>query len=213
MKFITGFGLYFLFILSSCNNNSADKHENRNDSEPVKRTFNDLFPRLNKFLREQDSTFSPELFEEAATIDIPDSTALGIEEGELLPYYPYLLFNSDSSFALDMVTYNYLPLQRNGITAMEEQGPDYEVALIDLKKNERRRLLFFGTMGSVMDARWETPNIVIMVGPTEWTDTDSVQMEMWKYIVGDRKLQKFIYPKKIHAAWHKYTQRWMEKNI
>src|SRR4051812_47807467 len=108
MKFITGFGLYFLFILSSCNNNSVDKHENRNDSEPVKRTFNDLFPRLNKFLHEQDSTFSPELFEEAATIDIPDSTALGIEEGELLPYYPYLLFNSDSSFALDMVTYNYL---------------------------------------------------------------------------------------------------------
>jgi hypothetical protein len=66
-------------------------------------------------------------------------------------------------------------------------------------------------MGTVMDATWENPNTVIMVGPTEWTDSDSVQMEMWKYSVGDRKLQKFIYPDKIHAAWHKYTQQWMEK--
>jgi hypothetical protein len=212
MKFVIA-GLSFLFILSSCKNNSADKHENSIDSETVKRSFNDLFPRLNKFLREQDSTFSSELFEEAATTDIPDSTALKIEEDELLPYFPYLLFNRDSSFALDLVTYNYLPSEKNGITTMEEQGPDYEVALINMKKNERTRLLFFGTMGTVMDATWENPNTVIMVGPTEWTDSDSVQMEMWKYSVGDRKLQKFIYPDKIHAAWHKYTQQWMEKNI
>jgi hypothetical protein len=212
MKFIT-VSLSFLFIVSSCNNNSADKHGNRIDSESGERSFNDLFPRLNKFLRGQDSTFSPELFEEAATINIPDSTALKIEKDELRPYYPYLLFNRDSSFALDMVTYNYLPSEEKGVTTMEEQGPDYEVALIDLKKNERRRLLFFGTMGTVMDATWESPNTVIMVGPTEWTDSDSLQMEMWKYHVDDRKLRKYIYPAKIHAAWHRYTQRWMEKNI
>src|SRR3954447_19939385 len=102
MKFIT-VSLSFLFIVSSCNNNLADKHENRIDSESGERSFNDLFPRLNKFLRGQDSTFSPELFEEAATINISDTTALKIEKEELQPYYPYLLFNRDSSFALDMV--------------------------------------------------------------------------------------------------------------
>ena len=203
----------WMFVLASCNNSSSNKVSTVEDSGYTIPYFTELFPTLNDYLHVQDSNFSPELFQEAAIIDVPDSISLKVETKDLQPYYPYLLFNNDSSYALDLVTYNYIVENKNGIESMEEQGPDYEVGIIDMKKKERKRLLFFGTMGTVMDARWEGLNNIIMAGPIEWTNGDSIRMEVWKYNVNDKKLKKFSYPELIHAEWHKFPQRWMKKNI
>lgn len=213
MKFFIGICIAtWIFMLTSCNNSTTQKVSTVGDSGYTIPYYSELFPNLTNYLQVQDSNFSPELFQEASVLDVPDSISLKVDSKDLQPYYPYLLFNSDSSYALDLVTYNYTIEEKNGVKTMEEEGPDYEVGIIDMKKKERKRLLFFGTMGSVMDATWEGPN-VIMTGPVEWTETDSIRMEAWRYNVNDGKLKKFSYPDMIHAEWHKFPLKWMKKNI
>lgn len=214
MKFFIGLCIAFwMLMLASCNNSSTQVVSTVGDSGYTIPYFTELFPHLNDYLHVQDSNFSAERFQEAATIDIPDSAGLQVDMEKLRPFYPYLIFNEDSSFAIDLVTYNYILDKHGAREFLEEQGPDYEAAVIDMKKKERKRLLFFGTMGTVMDATWATPSTLIMAGPVKWTDTDSLQMEVWKYDVKDGKLKKFSYPEMIHAKWSRFPQHWKQKNV
>src|SRR4051812_21731042 len=126
----------FVVAFSSCNNdgNKEQKSSGKDSSSPEvvnedMGTIADAFPDIYHFFSASDSSFSPEKFIEASrdSIGNEQESAVGpvIQE-----YFPYFIFNTDSSFAIDLYSYNFLFVTKNGKTAVEEEGPDTVVGLV-----------------------------------------------------------------------------------
>jgi hypothetical protein len=198
-------------LFAACSNNSQSEHvEKKTDSsgtatEETIPSLEDNFPTLYNFLHSQDSSFSMEGFQGGMSATRPDSSDSSQDTSRLDLFYPFLLFNSDSSKALDLVSYNYVAQVKNGKTELEEAGPDYEAALIDFRTGKRKQLLFFGTMGTVLDAKWLDQNTILMAGATEWIG-DSMLPVIWKYEIPARSWSAFRYEKMIKADWSGYKQ-------
>jgi len=203
--------IFTLLINPGCRDHTADNGADISDTTEVAETpagpeFEQFFPELYTYLHRQDPAFNPSLFEETAIMEKPDSVARTLDMQELKPFLPYLRFNQDSTYALDIVTYNYVPVMRNGKLVLDEGGPDYEVGLINMVQHKRKQLLFFGTMGIVMDSRWADKDDLHFVVAAEWVGQDSLRVEQYHYSVRDQTLQKFSYPSFIHADWSKYPK-------
>ncbi|MFL5809505.1 MAG: hypothetical protein ACJ749_08280 [Flavisolibacter sp.] len=205
-----------VICFASCSNNSKTVHEEtKPDSTTVTtdETIPDLeetFPGLYNYLHLQDSSFSTTGFEGGEIGQKPDSSDRKQDTSGLHLYYPYLLFNSDSSMALDLVSYNYVAHLKHGKTELEEAGPDYEVALIDFKTGRRKQLLFFGTTGTVLDAKWQDANTILMAGATQWKGGDSMLPVLWKYELSTRSWFVFQYERMISADWSGYKKSFIK---
>jgi len=192
-----------VLFFASCNSNTErSDNENTTDtvstvSEETVPALEENFPDLYNYLQSQDSSFSMQGFEGGVIRQKADSLDDKEDISGLKLYYPYFLFNADSTMALDLVTYNYVASQKDGKTILDEAGPDYEVALIDFKTGKRKQLLFFGTTGTVLAAKWKDPNTILMVGATEWQDADSLLPVIWKYELPTKSWSEFRYEKMI----------------
>lgn len=199
-------------FLASCSNSADTDKKTTIDStdfevEVVMLPFDQSFPELNQYYTTQDSSFDAGKFEPGEVL-IKENTGLALDTSEFRIYKPYYLYNADSSFALDLVSYNYLPVERKGKTLMADQGPDFEAAIIDLKNKERSRLLFFGPSGAtILDAKWTDASTVIMAGAVDWNNGDSLRPSVWKYNAVEKTWQQYIYPQMIRADWSKYGKR------
>ncbi len=199
-------------FFASCSN-SADTNQSSGvdttdfEVEVAMLPFEQSFPELNQYYSSQDSSFDPEKFEPGEVL-IKENSGLALDTSEYRIYKPYYLYNADSSFALDLVSYNYLPVERKGKTLMADQGPDFEAAIIDLKNKERSRLLFFGPSGTaILDAKWIDASTVVMAGAVDWNDGDSLRPAAWKYNAIEKTWQQYNYPEMIRADWSKYGKR------
>jgi hypothetical protein len=208
--------LLAVLFATSCTNRSDENKDQDADTDDIGEVsaipqINEIFPQLYDSLHAQDPQFDPSLFEEGPVFEKPDSLALNMDKGELNSYLPYLIFNQDSSFALDLVSYNYVPTKTGAKVKLEELGPDYEVGLVDMNSHKRKQLLFFGTTGTILDARWLDKNTLLMAGGGRWNNPDSLNIDLYRYSVTDKLLQKYSYPEAIHADWSKYPRYWMEE--
>lgn len=205
-----------LFVIG-CSNSTEPKPTEEDstivEEAPATEPMNLLFPDLYQYFQSQDPSFTSEGFEEGETSVLPDSSDFKMDSAGLKIFLPYLLFNADSSYALDPVSYNFHPQKRKGKIKMQEMGPDFEAAIIDMKTKDRKRLLFFGPSGgAVLDAGWKNDSTVVMAGAIDWNSADSLRPVLWKYNVRERILQPFIYNKKIRANWSGYPKKIYELN-
>ena len=206
-----GFLMLACFIFLSCSNPSEpEKKEQVTDSSDAVEAetppaYTSWFPELFNYLQSQDSSFSPSRFEggEMETSDVPE---FDLDQALEKKYRPYFIFNSDSSLAIDLVMYNYVLEERNGKTFLEEGGPDFDAGLIDYKKRTRRQILFFGTMGSLLDARWENDHTVLMAGIMEM-EGDSVRPALWRYDLQQKKREVYRYPELVRANISDYREK------
>ena len=209
--------LFLLIFLLSCSN-SADTETETADTavaEELEQTVSMtvLFPELFQYFNNQDSSFRGDGFESGEAIVKKDSLNYKVDTSQLKKFYAYLLFNADSSYALDLVSYNYDLVKRNGKMIMQELGPDFEASIVDIKNAERKRLLFFGPSGAgILDAKWEDATTLVMAGEMNGTPHDSLRPVMWKYNVKDKALQQFNYPNLIKARWSQYPKKVYELN-
>ena len=200
---IIGFLMLACFFFLSCSNPSesgikdqvADTLNDVETESPA--AYTSWFPELFTYLQSQDSNFSPSRFEggEMETSDVPE---FDLDQALEKKYRPYFIFNSDSSLAIDLVMYNYVLTERNGKTFLEEGGPDFDAGLIDYKKRTRRQILFFGTMGSLLKAKWENDHTVLMAGIMEM-EGDSVRPALWRYDLRQKKREVYRYPELVRA--------------
>lgn len=149
-------------------------------------------------IERSDSSFSPENFEggEMTDSEIPEST---LDSAGIHPYLPYLVYNNSKTMAIDAISANYFPVEKKGKILFEEGGPDFEVGLIDFKKNTRKRILFFGTVGAVYDSKWLNDHTIVITGGLNQT-MDSMQPAIWKYDLQKGSKEMFIYPYMV--AWN-----------
>ncbi len=211
-KNFLAFAAFALFLLSCNNSDETHPSENLPDSmiidevvtvPPVDQTF----PELYRYLSSSGNDFSNAEFEGGETEMKTDTTVHQIEPRMLDPFREYLIYNADSSYAIDPVTYNYIPVKQRGKTVLAAGGPDFELGLINLKNNTRRQLLFFGTMGTVLDAKWQDANTVMIAGAREISG-DSLRPVIWRYDVPADTWHMYTYKEMISADGHAYPKRW-----
>jgi len=186
MKRILG-SVLLVALFGSCNN-SAETPAKPVDSMPVEvEVINpnqqevdraaQLYQPLFTFFQASDSTFDVRKF----NLSIVDSLTVmrqPLDEAAIKPYLPYLIFNADSTKAIDLHSYNTILVERNGKTVSEAAGPDTEIALIDFKSKTRQRLLFAGPSFVVHDGSWVNEEIVSVAGG-ELVSSELFKPEIW----------------------------------
>jgi hypothetical protein len=201
---------FLLAMLLACNNESrTDGSNDEMETEIVYEqeqvpAFQQNFPLLANYLQSQDSSFSEQSFTTGEVVSRDTMPYHPIADGSMEPYRPFLIYNADSSFAIDIVSYNFIETNKGGRKRFEFAGPDTEVGLIDVKNNMRKRILFLGSAGLVMDAKWEG-NKVLIAG-AEDAGQELIRPLMWRFNVQDSALEMFSFPGTIKANVQKYYE-------
>lgn len=186
-----------LVLLCSCNNNASTTANEEEQADTVEATeaidvrLQQHFPRLFSYYQQQDTSFPAAGFE-GGELERKDSlVATPIDTAQLRPFMPYLVYNSDSSKAIDFVSYNYVLVNKKGQSKLEQGGPDSEVALLDLRKHTRQRILYMGSSATILNSGWDGNEVLIAgaedlgeekVKPTFWIyNTETGAMEIYNY--------------------------------
>ncbi len=163
--------LYSAFaLLVSCSNNTDTAAETFDstllempeEDVPVNSQFQTYFASLYTHLKTQDSVFSAEQYEPTGKNVLDTSINNPLNKQQVEAFYPCLIFNTDSSLAIDLYSYNYTVKPATG--KLEEVGPDTEVGLINFKANTRRRIYFSGPAAAIVDAAWMQDGKILLAG-------------------------------------------------
>lgn len=209
-KFLNYLLLAGMVTVLSCSDDSSkddsqmpDTHDmaEENYIPPVESAFPELFT----FINSQDSTFSSDGFESGFAREPDTLQAEELSTGKLGPFLPYLIFSPDSSHAIDLVSYNFVPGKRNGETVLKPGGPDTEVALIDFEKRTRQRILYLGSAGSILDARWESDSSFLVAGFEE-VDINAIKPVFWRFTTSNSYVEVFNYTDTLHARVDEYAE-------
>lgn len=156
------------------------------------------FPDLFAYLEAQDSSFAMQHFLTPSEGAIESLPPVKMEPEQLKPFEGFLIYNEDSTKAIDLFSYNYIITRRNGEVKLEEAGPDTEIAVIDVATNMRRRIFFSGPSVTVFEAKWNGDNEVIMAG-AEQLQNNSIKPIIWQYNLSDSTLQMYSYDEAVTA--------------
>ncbi len=104
-------------------------------------------------------------FKEESKHDIPYrvSSEFTLSDDDI--YLPLYIFNNDSTFAIDIDSY-HLVLDKldDGTLYSPGREVDWEVGLIDLRKNVRKRILFCGTPCIFEEAAFHPNGNIVVAG-------------------------------------------------
>jgi hypothetical protein len=207
-------------FITSCNNSTSTRDHDSPDStfvEEVEETavapdVQKYFPELFTYFHSQDSSFSANAFE-GGEMELSDSLpTTKIDSFHLVAYTPFLVFNYDSSLAVDFVSYNYVISKKAGKTYIEQGGPDTEVALLNFKNQSRTRILFLGTAGTVLEAKWEN-NHSILLAVAEEVPGGEIKPSIWRYDLTNKRMEFYTYKDTINANIKNYTEEKLNTRI
>ncbi|HJW18644.1 MAG TPA: hypothetical protein VJ499_16050 [Flavisolibacter sp.] len=198
-----------IFFLVSCGNNASTVAEETADTVETTENMNvrlqEHFPKLFAYYQQQDTSFPNAGFEggELETKDTLRSTP--IDTAQLRPYKPYLVYNHDSTKAIDFVSYNYVLVKKNGQETLQQGGPDAEVALLDFTNHSRKRILFMGSSATILNSDWDG-NEVLIAGAEDLGD-EKVKPTFWIYNIGTGTMEIYNYNTPVKADIKNYTEQ------
>ncbi|HVG13274.1 MAG TPA: hypothetical protein VM843_09730 [Flavisolibacter sp.] len=185
----------------ACGN--SDNHETSSTPNQDLNTQNDTevaavaaipFPELFAHLEQRDTAFFAEGFGDFSAPSVLDTlSALPYEKEEGTKFRRFIIYNGDSSRAIDPYSYNHLLVERGGREKLVPGGPDTEVGMIDFAKGTRQRLLYFGPSYILMDARWKGTDTVLFA-ITEAIAEDKISPEIWEVDLGAMTKRVRRYP-------------------
>jgi hypothetical protein len=193
----TFFALWAALLLTACGNNAAPKGEETDtvaaEAEETEAAWaKSAFPELYTHLKTQDASFNPALFQETEGGTTTPVPARFFAPEELEPFRPYLVYNKDSSKAIDLVSYNYIIKKTGGQPVLEPAGPDTEIGVIDLKSNMRTRIFFSGPGTTIREAKWLDEQTVLL-GGAETITSNSIRPILIRINLEEASLQRFSY--------------------
>lgn len=202
---------FFVCLLAACNGSDtvATTLEQAQDTlqevavDDEVAAVKQSFPQVFQYLSKQDSTFSEDSFAVAGENKIEAVAPSRIDSAQLKPFQSYFIYNSDSSLALDLYSYNYIATHRNGKNRLEEAGPDSEAAVLDFKNGIRRRVFFGGPAHTLWDAKWTGPQDILLIGAE--SHEDNVIPTIWHINLKDTSMQVFAYQGEVKADMTGYT--------
>lgn len=126
----------------------------------------DLLP-VTEVFTQLDSSFNRGSFYESGIDTLDRKTPTPLDTTGISAFIPFLIYNEDSSMAIDPYSYNYVILQRGGQQKVSEGGPDVEVSLIDLRQKTKSRLWFGGPSSQLLDLQWKNKEELWISGTEE----------------------------------------------
>jgi hypothetical protein len=150
------------------------------------------FPQLFSFYESKDSSFTEEKFDVGIMDSMNVTAPQPLNETELKPYYPYLVYNSDSSKAIDLYSYNIMLSNKNGKTVGQAGGPDTEIAVIDFKNKTRQRIFYAGPSFVIHDGQWIDNKTLSLVGG-EVIDDDRISPFVWMIDIDAKSMKVLDY--------------------
>ena len=207
-----------LLLMVACNNDNSSTEITATETDTLQQTeiapevvhLQQSFPDLFAYMEGQDSTFEAQNFERGSEVKMEALPPITLEPGQIKPFESFLIYNSDSTKAIDLYSYNYIITRRNGEVNLEEAGPDTEVALIDVATNTRKRIFFSGPSIVVLEARWNGNNEIVMAG-AEQVDNQKIKPLVWQYNLTDSLMQTFTYDEAIAANMKGFKDQKIKK--
>jgi hypothetical protein len=187
-----------VFFACACNNAAVkDQDANGKDSVTIAEKeeailYQEWLPELFHYIGSRDSTFRPAAFRSEIRLSTDTLLKQPQDMEQLRPFLPFILINSDSSYALDYVSSGYVIAHKKNAGRLIPGGPDTELALIDLKKRERTRMLFLGSSGTVLTARWISSTEYVVAIAEEQLD-GKLGIEIWKCRLGSAEKEVAVY--------------------
>ena len=179
--------LFFLFFITACNNGDNDvsvEHAGNFGEGNGTEADIDFFPELSAFYKKQYPAYDPSLFEMTGELRDLAYITSPMDEDRLRKFKPLLIYNSDSSLALDVYSNSYIAVMRQGHTSFESGEPDTEVAIIDFRNKTRKRIFYTGPSFAVLDVKWLNDSVVALAGAMP-VGTDQAQPQIHKILLSD----------------------------
>ena len=209
-------------VLAACNGNdneatpaASDTLVTRaRDAVPVEEQAGQLTA-LFSVMKGVDASFDPKKFSAFAEDGPLDADTVLFDRGALEQWKPWLIYNADSSRAIDLVSYNYSIGKKKGRTMLQGAGPDMEIAALDLRKGTRRRLVFAGPGSLSLDAVWQDPQTVLLalaqVEDKDSTGNYRYRVTLHKYDLASGRRWTSVYPTLLSGNPADLVQKDLEK--
>jgi hypothetical protein len=202
-------------ILFACNNDANQEGNNTDDSNAVEEAegietspnafLQNSFPTLFSFYKNSDSSFNINHFEEAQTTAIDNFDVYKIDTIQMREFLPYLVYNSDSTLAIDLYSYNYVLTKRDGKINADAGGPDTEVALIDVKNNSKKRIFYSGPAINLLEAKW-IDDVTVMLAGIEVGEENRNKPIVLKSNIKTNNIKWYVYSKSIETDVSNYVE-------
>jgi len=150
------------------------------------------FKELYDFYRIYDSSFTPDSLVLVQQSTFEDYQAEAIDVTKLQPFLKLISYNTDSTFGVDLFSYSYLPGKIGERIYVEAGEPDTEASLIDVKKKQKKRLLFLGPSYILFEAQWLNRNEIVIAG-AEIVSDNKIKPLVWKIILPERLIEVYSY--------------------
>lgn len=165
---------------------------------PEVQLVENAFPNMYQILKGQDASFDPALFEESeGGYGAPPPPRFFPPE-ELEQFKPYLIYNKDSTKAIDLVSYNFIVDKKDGTQVLEPSGPDTEAGIINLKDNMRTRIFYSGPGTIMREGKWLDSTIVLLGGADKLSGT-AIKPFLLRIDLKEKTLQRFTYTDSVRA--------------
>lgn len=188
----TRFFLFALFAMAtiSCNNN--DPQSSKKIQEEAKDTVAiipdvDYLPAWKDYITKTIPAFSEEKFSETYNSPWEEFKPTPANGKDLALYKSYLSYNSDSSKAVDIYSYNLLLKSKNGSITAAQGDPDSQINLVDLQNKTSQRIFFTGPSAAFWDAKWMDDNHILVAG------TEEDKPAYWIINVTEKSIQQYQY--------------------
>jgi hypothetical protein len=190
------------FLLFACNN-ASDTSKESQDTATTAETEESIepseveqakisFPQLFSFYESEDSSFTEGKFDVGIMDSMNITAPQPLNEEELKPYYPYLVYTKDSSKAIDLYSYNVMLSNRNGKTVGQAAGPDTEIAVIDFRNKTRQRIFYAGPSFVIHDGQWIDNKTLSLVGG-EVIDDNRISPFVWMIDIDAKRMKVLDY--------------------
>ena len=186
--------LLFALAFASCADNDATSTEREQPEAAVEVPRSVVLEPLKKLvlLQKENPSFLADNFSDFFPAGAMDTTAARrLEKERVMRYASYLIYNKDSSLALDTYSYSHFFLPGKGDQGLKSGSPDTELAVVNFKEDTRQRIAYFGPSYTLLDAGWKD-NSTVLVAVGAITGENKIHPEVWEL-----SLQQFS--KKISA--------------
>ena len=188
----SGHILFALFAIAAISCNDNDQRSSKKINDEVNDVVAvipavDHLPAWKNYMAKTIPAFSEEKF--SATYNSPWESfePTPVNGKDLTLYKSYLAYNSDSSKAIDVYSYNLLLRNKNGSVTAAQGDPDSQINLVDLKNKTSQRIFFTGPSAAFWDAKWIDDNRILVAG------TEEDEPAYWIISVTGKNIQQYQY--------------------
>ena len=201
-------------LMAACTNNTSNTatpaEKEQTDNIPEEREagmlLQNYFPLLLSYLQKSNGTFSGDSVTQTESATQQAIAPYPIDPDKKDSFKQLLVYNTDSTKAIDMFSYNYILTNKNGALTAEAAEPDSEVALMDFESGIRRSIWFSGPSATVLDAAWMNPQEIAIAGMQE-NESGQRHPAVWIVSLPDSTINTYVYQQPANISTTAYLNQ------